>query len=73
MCLSPMGGFGIVATFALGLVAFGFLDAVRLTPAFQWSFLGPGAVLLTWATVVFGRAQRNGRTLTLEIVLRKQH
>ena len=73
MCLSPMGGFGLVATFTLGLVAFGFLDAVRLTPAFQWSFLGPGAVLLTWATVVFGRAQRNGRTLTLEIVLRKQH
>ena len=71
--LSPKGGFGLVAIFALGLVAFGFLDAVRQNPAIQWSFLGPGALLLAWNVVVFGLAQRKGRMLTLEIALRKQH
>ena len=62
-----------MAIIALGLVAFGFLDAVRQNSAFQWSFLGPGALLLAWNVVVFGLAQRKGRMLTLEIALRKQH
>ena len=62
-----------MAIFALGLVAFGFLDAVRQNPTLQWSFLGPGALLLAWNVVVFGLAQRKGRMLTLEIALRKQH
>ena len=73
MCLSPMGGFGLVATLTLGLVAFGFLDAVRQTPAFQCSFLGPGVLLFAWSVVVFGLARRTGRTVRLEVVLRKQH
>ena len=71
--LSPMRGFGLVAIFALGLVAFGFLDRSRQTPALQWSFLGPGALLLGWSVMVFGSARRKARTLTLEIALRKQH
>ena len=62
-----------MAIFALGLVAFGFLDAVRQNPTLRWSFLGPGALLLAWNVVVFGLAQRKGRMLTLEIALRKQH
>ena len=62
-----------MAIFALGLVAFGFLDAVRQNPTFQWSFLGAGAVLLGWSGGVFGLAHRKGRRLTLEIALRKQH
>ena len=62
-----------MAVFALGLIAFGFLDAVRQNPAFQWAFLGSGAALLAWNVVVFGSAQRRGRTLTLEFALRKQH
>ena len=71
--LSPIGGFGLVAIFALGLGAFGFLDAVRHNPAFQRSFFGSSAVLLAWSVVMFGLAQRRGRALTLEIALRKQH
>jgi hypothetical protein len=71
--LSPVGGFGLMAILALGLAAFGFLDAVRENPRFQWSFLGAGALLLAWGVVLFGRARRTGRTLTLELVLRKQH
>ena len=57
----------------MSLIAFGFLDAVRYSPAFQWSFFGTGAVLLAWNVGVFGFAQRTGRLLTLEIALRKQH
>ena len=71
--LSPMGGCGLVAIFALSLVAFGFLDGVRQNPTFQWSFLGPGALLLAWSGLVFGWAQHTGRILTLAIALRKQH
>ena len=62
-----------MAVFALGLVAFGFLDAVRQNPTFQWSFLGPGALLLAWNVALFELAKRKGRMLTLEIALRKQH
>ena len=71
--LSPVAGCGLVAIFALGLGAFGFLDAVRQNPRFQWSFLGAGALLLAWSGVVFGLAQRTGRILTLAIAIRKQH
>ena len=62
-----------MAVFALGLVAFGFLDAVRQNPAFQWSFLGSGALLLAWSVLVFGLARRRDRTLTLEVALRRHH
>ena len=62
-----------MALCALGLVAFGFLDAVRQNPTFQRSFLVPGALLLGWSGVVFGLAQRMGRIMTLEIALRRQH
>ena len=68
-----MGGCGLVATLALGLGAFGFLDAVRSNPAFQWSFLGSGVVLLVWSGVIFGQAHRTGRRLTLEVAVRPQH
>ena len=71
--LSPAGAGGLVALFALGLVAFGFLDAVRQNPTFQWSFLGPGALLLAWSGGLFGLAHRRGRRLTLEIAVRTQH
>ena len=71
--LSPMGACGLVATLAAGLDAFGFLDAVRSNPAFQWSFLGSGVVLLVWSGVIFGQAHRRGRRLTLEVAVRQQH
>ena len=71
--LSQMGGCGLVAIFALSLVAFGCLDGVRQNPTFQWSFFGSGALLFAWSGAVFGPALRTGRLLTLEIVVRKQH
>jgi hypothetical protein len=68
-----MSGGGLVATFAVSLCAFGFLDSVRQNPSFQWSFLGSGVLLLAWSGVVFGLAHRNGRRLTLAVAVRKQH
>ena len=71
--VAPARGFALVSTLALGLAAFGLLDVVRPSPAFQWSFLGPAALLLAWGGVLFGLARRTGRVLTLEIVPRSQH
>lgn len=62
-----------MSVFALGLGAFGFLDAVRHNPPFQWSFFGAGALLLVWSGGLFGLAHRRGRRLTLELAVRKQH
>ena len=71
--LSPMQAGGIAAAFALCLSGVGFLDVVRPNPVFQWSFLGSGLLLLAWAGVLFGWAKWTGRTLDLEVALRKQH
>lgn len=71
--LSPMKGCGLVVTFALGLIAFGFLDVVRPNSSFQWSFFGTGALLLVWSMALFGLSQRKSRTLTLKVAFRKQH
>jgi len=57
----------------LGLVALGFLDSVRRNPALLWSFLGAATALGAWHVVLLVSAWRTGRTLTLEIVVRKQH
>ncbi len=71
--LSALAGFALVAMFALGLLAFGFLDVVKPNAAFQWSFFGSAGVLLVWGSVLFGLAKRRGRTLALAVAFRKQH
>jgi len=73
LSLSPAHAFGLQLLFTLGLVSFGLLNPVRQNPNLLWSFLGAGAVLLTWNAALFLSARRKGRTLTLEVVLRKQH
>jgi tetratricopeptide (TPR) repeat protein len=57
--------------FTLLLVALGFLPGVLPHPILRWSFWGASAVLLTWNAVLL--AVVRGRTLTVELVLRKQH
>ncbi len=71
--LSPLRGFRLVGCFVLGLAAFGFLDDVRQNPGFQWSFLGAAILLFAWSVAVFALARHTGRTLTLNVILRKQH
>jgi hypothetical protein len=57
----------------LGLFAFGLLNPIRQNPNLLWSFISAAAALLAWNAVLCGSALRKRRTLTLEIVLRKQH
>ena len=71
--LPPQRAFALPLVLTLGLVAFGLLDSVRQNPTLLWSFLGAGAALFVWNAVLFAMALRNGRALTLEVVLRKQH
>jgi len=64
---------GLPLAFTLGLAALLVLDSVRQNTALTWTFAGVAAVLLTWNAAVLGAAVRRGRTLSVEIVLRKQH
>src|SRR5712671_3228158 len=60
-------------TFTLMLIALGFLPSVRNQPILRWSFWGASAALLAWNAVTFVVVRRRGRTLAIEVVLRKQH
>ncbi len=59
--------------FALGLAALLFIDSVRQNAVLFRTFAGAAAALLAWNAVLLASAVRSGRTLTVEIVLRKQH
>lgn len=64
---------GLPFLFTLALAAFGLLGPVRQNPRLLWSFLGAGAVLFAWNAALTGSALSKGRSLALELVLRKQH
>jgi len=59
--------------FALGLAGLAFLAPVRQNPKVVWAFLGASAMLCAWSAVLFVWIRRSGRTLALEVVLKKQH
>jgi hypothetical protein len=59
--------------FALGLAGLAFLPSVHGNPRTFSAFLGASAVLCAWNAVLFVWSRRGGRTLTLEVVLKKQH
>ena len=71
--LSPTWTVGLPLGLTLVLLGLGLLESVGQNPRLWWSFVGAGIALLTWIAVLFGSALRTGRTLTLDIVLRKQH
>ena len=71
--LSPTWAVGLPLGLTLVLLGLGLLESVGQNPRLWWSFVGAGIALLTWIAVLLGSALRTGRTLTLEIVLRKQH
>src|SRR5262245_19215664 len=59
--------------FTLGLLAFLFVDSVRSNSTLVWTFAGVTGGLLTWNAALLASSLRSGRTLSVEIVLRKQH
>ena len=69
----PAQALALPLAFALLLVAFGWLPSARQNPTLLWSFWGTGAGLLAWNATLLATVLRRGRTLTLEVVLRKQH
>jgi len=71
--LDPQLALALPIAFAIALAAVSLLPAVRHHVAQMWSFWGAVAVLVVWAAVLLLAAQRQGRQLGLEIVLRKQH
>jgi hypothetical protein len=64
---------GLPFIFALGLAAFLFLDSVGQNTTLIWTFAGAAVALLAWNAALVASALHRGRTLTVEIVLRKQH
>ncbi len=59
--------------FALLLVLFGWLPSARQSPALFWSFLGAAGSLLAWCVALVVADRRAPRSLSLDVVLRKQH
>jgi hypothetical protein len=59
--------------FTLGLAALARLPQIRQNPRVLAGFLGAAVVLCAWNAVLFVWARRRGQTLTLEVVLKKQH
>ena len=70
---APWRVLGLPLAFALALAAFLFLDSVRQNTALMWTFAGAAAALLAWNSALLVSAAGRGRTLSVEIVLRKQH
>ena len=59
--------------FTLALLSLGGFEVGRPSPGAFASIVGAGVGLLTWTAVLLTLARRRRRTLTLEIVPRKQH
>ena len=59
--------------FTVGLAGLALLPPVRHNPRVLITFLCVAAVLCAWNAILFVCAGRNGRTLTVDVVLRKQH
>ena len=64
---------GVPLAFTAGLAAYLFIPSVRTNPSLLWTFAGAVAVLLAWNAALLMSSLRTGRTLSVEVVLRKQH
>src|SRR5258705_3936310 len=64
---------GLPLIFSSGLVALTFVDSLRQNASVVRAFLGAAVVLIVWNAVLLAMALRAGRTLAVEIVLRRQH
>jgi hypothetical protein len=59
--------------FTFGLAGLTLLPGVRQNPTLLITFLGAASVLCAWIGILFVWVRRSGRTLTVDVVLRKQH
>jgi hypothetical protein len=59
--------------FTFALAALAIIAPLRQNPKVLAAFLGAAAALCAWNAALLVWARRSGRTLTLEVVLRKQH
>lgn len=73
MRLSAARAFALPLGVTLVFVGLSLLGSIRQNPRLWWSIVGPGIALLAWSAVLLAGALGRGRTLTLDIVLRKQH
>jgi hypothetical protein len=71
--LSPRRMLVVPLAFTLSLVGLALLAPVRQNPKLLSAFLGAAVALCAWTAVLLASALRTGRTLTLELLLRKQH
>ncbi|MGH7476122.1 MAG: hypothetical protein ACRELD_07520 [Longimicrobiales bacterium] len=58
---------------ALALAAFALLPFVQRSPNLPWTFLGTAGAILAWSALLYARTRQSGRTLVLQVALRKQH
>ncbi len=59
--------------FTFGLAGLAVLAPVRQNSKVLWTFLGAAAALGVWNAALLVWIRRSGRTLAIEVVLRKQH
>ena len=71
--LAPARALALPLGFTLALGAAGALPGVRQNHTLLASFWGAALCLLAWAAILLASSARRHRTLTLEVVLRKQH
>ena len=70
--LSARGAFLLNAAFIAGLLALSQLPLLQPRPVVRASIFFAAVALLVWSALLFG-VLRRGRTVTLEIALRRQH
>jgi hypothetical protein len=63
----------IPLAFTSALAGLALLTPVRQNPKVMWAFLGSAIGLSVWNLLLLVWNQRGGRTLTLEVVAKKQH
>lgn len=71
--LSSSRALGLPLAFTLALLALGVQGESPRNASLAWSFAGAGAALLAWNAILLAAQIRRFRTLTANIVLRKQH
>jgi hypothetical protein len=67
------GAFLLPLVFTLILASFAFLAPIRQNPRVLTAFLAAAGVLLIWNVLLVLEVWRKSRTLTFDILLRKQH